>query len=749
MGDREAARPWGSSWRQRVRLMPLFLAACAADALAPSLPARQGRSTPWSPGITVIIPERDAPAMLQECLDALDLALHDVAEPQQVIVVVNGAPPAAYAGLRERHPQVQFLFSDAPLGFARAIARGLAVARYDWALLLNNDMRLAPDALLHLMSARGDDVFALGAQILQRSDSGRREETGFTDWYADGNGVHLFHAEADERSGPVPALCASGGAALMRTRVLQEYLPASFAYDPFYWEDAEWGVRAWRDGWRVLFVPAARAQHRHRATTARFYPPEELDRIVERNRLLFEARHRPTPEPASGFMRRVCDLPYASQRELASARVAAGVFRRRIHARRAPQPLPPPVLWQYNVAGVALAPASYSYRLRAQHAAARPTLLLVTPFAVFPPRHGGARRIAELVRCLCRDYDVVLVSDEADLYDARSFAWMDGLAAAYLVRRAGEERAPQNAPMDARMRVHAHPALAQTVAAAIARHRPAVVQIEHAELAGLVTARQPGERWVLSLHDACSTGEFSSPQAFQAFERDVVQRFDAVIVCSPEDGALVQHPRIACVPNGSSVRLGDYQPSQAARLLFIGPFRYAPNVRGIEAFVRDAYPRIRAAMPAVELIILGGDEALQDGGPASALRQPGVHVHGHRDDVPVLLRECTLTINPLHDIRGSAVKLIESLSAGRACVTTRDGARGFEDAGFAGLIIVDDVPAMVEPIVRLLSDPAARHRLEQPDVARLQPYQWDACAAVARTLYRTLLADRSNTNLHP
>ena len=45
-------------------------------------------------------------------------------------------------------------------------------------------------------------------------------------------------------------------------------------------------------------------------------------------------------------------------------------------------------------------------------------------------------------------------------------------------------------------------------------------------------------------------------------------------------------------------------------------------------------------------------------------------VVGHRDDVPALLARCALTINPLAQIRGSAVKLVESLAAGRVCVTT-------------------------------------------------------------------------------
>jgi glycosyltransferase involved in cell wall biosynthesis len=99
-----------------------------------------------------------------------------------------------------------------------------------------------------------------------------------------------------------------------------------------------------------------------------------------------------------------------------------------------------------------------------------------------------------------------------------------------------------------------------------------------------------------------------------------------------------------------------------------------------------------------------------------------------------------LTVNPLQGIRGSAVKLIESLSAGRICVSTHAGARGFADRGSAALVCVADVAAMAAPIVELLRDDARRREREVPDAALLEPYQWDRCAERQRQLYRRLLA---------
>lgn len=707
---------WGTSARQRLRFLPLYLAVTLADALARRAPARSPRSEgTWPPGVSVIVPERDAPGMLDEALLALAAATDGIDEPVQVIVVANGAPSGRYDELRRKHPTVEWIVSETPLGFAGAIERGLATARYGGTYLLNNDMLLAPDALRRLLPLRAPERFALASQIFQRSEDGRREETGFTDWFVDGAGLHLFHAPPPAAETAVPQLCASGGATLFRTSLLRRYLPASRAYDPFYWEDAEWSLRAWRDGFEVLHCPASQATHRHRATTARFYDAPTLTRIVERNRLLFDLRHGASERSAQELLAAACALPYATQRELTHWRHALGVLRWRVTRRRAPQPIAPPVL--ADAAGRSAIHSSYSFHLLgSQETARRTRVLFVAPFAVFPPRHGGARRTAALIGDLARDHAVALLGDEASLYDPRSFAAFDGLAHVRLVQRqdapppAVGTRASMPHDLAARMTAHCHPALRDALATMVHQWRPQVVVVEHAELAPLVRERVPGTAWILDMHDAYATADFTDTSAAQAFSRDVAA-YDAVYVCSDEDRALVTHPRVRVLPNGADGP-ATLVPSQGAQLLFVGPFRYAPNHHGILRFLDECWPAIRHAVPEATLAILGGDEGRAAALLDPRLRQEGVQVHGHRDDVPVCLAACALAINPLGAIRGSAVKLVETLAAGRVCVSTREGARGFAGRAGDGLVLVDDVAAMADPIIELLSDAAQRHRRE-------------------------------------
>jgi glycosyltransferase involved in cell wall biosynthesis len=191
------------------------------------------------------------------------------------------------------------------------------------------------------------------------------------------------------------------------------------------------------------------------------------------------------------------------------------------------------------------------------------------------------------------------------------------------------------------------------------------------------------------------------------------------------------------VPNGARLAFADYRPSASQRLLFVGPFRYLPNREGIAAFLRAAWPAIRATVPAATLTILGGDEHVQWTRDDPAFTADGVEVLGHRDDVQHLLAQSALTINPLVDIRGSAIKLIESLAAGRMCISTADGARGM-NAHLPGLVVVDGVAAMAAPIIALLQDPDVRRRAEAPDRDVLAPFGWERSVARLAALYDAL-----------
>jgi GT2 family glycosyltransferase len=242
------------------------------------------------PGISVVIPSRTGRALLETCLPTVSSQSCHL--PVEIIVVDNGSDDATPTWLADGWPQVRCIVSPAPLSFARSVNCGIAAARYSHVCLLNNDMLLEPGFFEALWDAFAavPDLFCATAQILFPPGV-RREETGKAVMAQ--SGPDDFPVRCDE---PLPGedltwvLYGSGGCSLYDAAKLRALGYVDEDYEPAYVEDMDLGWRAWQQGWPTVYVGGAVVEHRHRATTSRYYTPAELDRVLEANYLKFLVR---------------------------------------------------------------------------------------------------------------------------------------------------------------------------------------------------------------------------------------------------------------------------------------------------------------------------------------------------------------------------------------------------------------------------------------------------------------------------
>ena len=678
---------------------------------------------PWRPGLSILIPDRDSPALLAECLSALQPALHALTEPIEVIVSCSDAAVARYASVNAAFPAVRWLHSTQPLGYARAIQRGLGAVRYDHVYLLNNDVTLDPHSLSTVMAHRGLSVFAVSSQILFADGDRRREETGLTAAYGFPQDMRIYDVEPGAEAPPLDHLYAGGGASLFRTEPLRRYVNQATAYDPVYWEDVEWGWRAAENGWRICYCAESIAVHRHRATVNRVFQSAEIDRIIARNALQFRLRNIGELSVAA-LLEQFSALPLRSQRELTSLPRLASLLRRRSSALK----LAAPSAWF-------LSRHRIDIQLGRGNTGSLPTLICVTPFALLPTTHGGARRTLELLKALRLRYSIVLVSDEADLYPPLAIKQMPWLSALMLV--SGRDPDRDNESGVERRQRHAWPGIVEAVAKAHSLYPAQRLLISHEELVDLIELRQPDQHWTLDLHDV-------HPHVDQQRCAD----YDAVLATSAEDLALLTHRRAWLIANGSRVNAAAYQPSVIPRqaVLFVGNLRYPPNRAGLLAFIAEAWPQIRQRCPQAQLHLAGIDtEQAQQLGEVE-----GLVALGEQHNLAKLYADATLTICPLQQIRGSALKIVESLAAGRICVATNAGARGHAQLPSEALVRCESVLDMGDAVAALLVDADERHRRERPSAALLQLLSWDTQADKLDQLWANPLtsADRPEGAIH-
>ncbi len=233
----------------------------------------------------MVIPSRNGKNLLAAGLPGVERDLAGI--PSEILIVDNGSTD----GTARAFPQATVDVSAEPLSFARAVNRGIARSRYSRVCLLNNDMLVEPGFFRALLEPFGSvpDLFCSTAQIFFPPGV-RREETGKAVMAHDAPTDFPLRCDlpvAGEDHSYV--LYGSGGCSLFDTAKLRALGAVQEMYEPAYVEDLDLGYRGWTRGWPTVFAAGAHVEHRHRATTSRYYTEAQLTQILEVNYLRFLA----------------------------------------------------------------------------------------------------------------------------------------------------------------------------------------------------------------------------------------------------------------------------------------------------------------------------------------------------------------------------------------------------------------------------------------------------------------------------
>lgn len=209
---------------------------------------------------SVIVLNWNGRSHLEICLPALVVQTF---RDFEVIVVDNASSrDDSVAFVRSRYPSVRLVELAENRGFSGGNLAGLAVARGEFIVLLNNDTRPEPDWLAQLVACAEAHPEA-GIVAAHLTDwNGVFTDSAGDGCYVTGHGFKRHTAElaADApASGPCCGACA--GAALYRRTMIEE---AGFLDDEFFlnYEDTDLSLRAQWTGWQVWFCREAVVRHR-------------------------------------------------------------------------------------------------------------------------------------------------------------------------------------------------------------------------------------------------------------------------------------------------------------------------------------------------------------------------------------------------------------------------------------------------------------------------------------------------------
>ena len=152
--------------------------------------------------------------------------------------------------------------------------------------------------------------------------------------------------------------------------------------------------------------------------------------------------------------------------------------------------------------------------------------------------------------------------------------------------------------------------------------------------------------------------------------------------------------------------------------VFLGDLDYPPNTEGLGWFVTHVLPRTPAL---VELQVVGRGRAPQ---------AERVRALGFVDDLATAWTTSTVMVVPIHSGGGSRLKVLDAFGAGVPVVSTTFGVSGVDAEPGRHYICADSADEFAEALTRLLAD-APRRRELAANAHRLvvEHYGWRDCLA--------------------
>ena len=227
------------------------------------------------PDVSVIVVTWNTRDMTLRCLEHLFGAIEGI--DAEVLVVDNASSDGTAGAVAEKHPHVKLIRNEKNLGFAAANNLAMEKAEGGYVLLLNSDAMVEPDAVrgqIDFMDSHRD-AGACGAQLLNEDGTRQNSFDNFPSFATELLPKRLLRALMPKKypgkkqayTEPLEVDSVLGACMMVRAETVRQVGPMDEDFF-FLYEETDWCLRMRGAGWRIFFLPSARAVHLQGATKA-------------------------------------------------------------------------------------------------------------------------------------------------------------------------------------------------------------------------------------------------------------------------------------------------------------------------------------------------------------------------------------------------------------------------------------------------------------------------------------------------
>ena len=258
--------------------------------------------------LSVVIPSWNGVSLLRRCLPSVLSAVAQYGGVAEVVVVDDGSADDSASMLAAEFPTVRVVRHPVNRGFGPACKTGIEAAEHPIVVLLNSDVRVEPGFLAPL-AARFDHPAAFAVSPLILDSEGDLGNVTISVPYVRRGKIRyrsvptgrLLEPGASQAGPWYTSFPLGGAVALDRSRFLAlgGFDPL---FEPFYYEDTDLGLCAWRRGWTCEVVPDSRVFHEGGGTIGRSFERSRVRTIQKRNRVLFHVKNLTAPWMLAAYL---------------------------------------------------------------------------------------------------------------------------------------------------------------------------------------------------------------------------------------------------------------------------------------------------------------------------------------------------------------------------------------------------------------------------------------------------------------
>jgi glycosyltransferase involved in cell wall biosynthesis len=364
-------------------------------------------------------------------------------------------------------------------------------------------------------------------------------------------------------------------------------------------------------------------------------------------------------------------------------------------------------------------------------------ILILTPYAPYPPNSGGRIRIWEQIKYLGQRHDITLISfyQTQEEYDQRDML-AEYCRRAILVKRLDTLQGADLEQIQQLTEIfqwYSTPEMKQALDNVKSENFD-VVLFEHIFMAQyqalFSTCTVLQEHNIESnifkqlAHLYRSSGPTSPEQQkintfrmsrwmlMRKYENETWPKFPLRITVSQNDkeelDGRCSTGRTVVIENGINTRQVKFIPDEqwvkkaSPKILFMGSLDFYPNIDCLFYLKETILPKLWQTDPTLSLVITGRNPSLAI---LDFAADPRIKVIANPEDIDEVAKNCYLTIVPMRIGSGTRIKILHSMALGLPVVSTPLGCEGLSVSDDHDILIRDTPEQFAEAILTLRADP--------------------------------------------